>query len=55
MDKITVIETNPTLCSLIDKVNESHQATLITVANNKKAIAATSRANSGKKGYLTNV
>lgn len=38
MDKITVKETNPTLSSLIDKVNESHQATLITVANNKKAI-----------------
>ena len=38
MDKITVKETNPTLFSLIDKVNESHQATLITVANNKKAI-----------------
>jgi prevent-host-death family protein len=38
MDKITVKETNPTLSYLIDKVNESHQATLITVADNKKAI-----------------
>jgi prevent-host-death family protein len=38
MDKITIKETNPTLSSLIDKVNQSHQATLITVADNKKAI-----------------
>ncbi len=38
MDQITVKETNPILSSLIDKVNESHQATLITVADNKKAI-----------------
>lgn len=38
MNRITIKETNPTLSSLIDKVNESHQATLITVDHNKKAV-----------------
>ena len=38
MNSITINDTNPTLSSLIDKVNESQQATLITVDNNKKAV-----------------
>jgi prevent-host-death family protein len=38
MNRITIKETNPTLASLIDKVNESHQATLITVDRHKKAV-----------------
>ena len=38
MNHITVKETNPTLSSLIDEVNESHQATLITVDCHKKAV-----------------
>jgi PHD/YefM family antitoxin component YafN of YafNO toxin-antitoxin module len=38
MNKITLKETDPILSSLIDKVNESHEATLITVDHNKQAI-----------------
>ena len=38
MKQITVHETNPTLSSLIDKVNDSHQATMIIIDDNKKAV-----------------
>jgi antitoxin YefM len=38
MDSITIKENNPTLASLIDQVNQSQEATLITVESNKKAV-----------------
>ena len=38
MKQIAIKETNPTLASLIDKVNDTHQATMITMDNHKKAI-----------------
>jgi prevent-host-death family protein len=38
MDNISIKEPNPTLSALIDKVNESHQATLITVNEHKQAV-----------------
>jgi prevent-host-death family protein len=38
MKNITIKETNPTLSSLIEKVNETNQATLVTLEKNKKAV-----------------
>ncbi len=38
MNSITIKEKNPILSSLIEQVNESKQATLITIDNNKKAV-----------------
>ncbi len=38
MKNISIKENSPMLSSLIDKVNESHQATIITVDNHKQAV-----------------
>ena len=38
MKNITIKETNPALSSLIEKVNETNQATLVTLEKNKKAV-----------------
>lgn len=40
MNSITIKETNPILTSIIDKVNESHQPTLITVENKKAVLVS---------------
>lgn len=38
MKEINIPDNNPTLSSLIDKINQSNQATIITIGNKKKAI-----------------
>lgn len=38
MNNIIIQEENPVLSSIIDQVNESHQATMITIENKKKAV-----------------
>jgi len=38
MNNIIIQEKNSVLSSIIDQVNESHQATMITIEHNKKAV-----------------
>jgi antitoxin YefM len=38
MKEIHIQENNPTLASLIDNINQSNQAAMITIEKNKKAI-----------------
>ncbi len=38
MNRITIEQTNLTLSSLIDGVNESHRPTVITTKDNKQAV-----------------
>lgn len=38
MKEINIPDNNPTLSSLIDNINQSNQATIITIGNKKKAI-----------------
>lgn len=38
MENISIKEVNPTLASLIDRVNESQQATIITIDDHKQAV-----------------
>ncbi len=38
MNNINIEEANPILSSLIDQVNQSHEATLITIDDHKQAV-----------------
>lgn len=38
MKEINIKESNPTLSDLIDNLNESNQATMITINHDKKAV-----------------